>query len=158
MSYLETKEMVIAWLTEVEQFFMEREAAYLERMQKREAGMDQTQSYFVIDGYARFLQVADPGIQDRLSKLMKKYTHLGFNVIVSGSNSDLTKGFDVFTNELKLIRQGLLFMKKSEQTLFTVPYERKEDELPIGYGYYILNGNETKILTPVCNIERKILQ
>ena len=77
-------------------------------------------SYFIIDGYSRFLQVADIGIQDRLSKLMKKYSHLGFNVIVSGNNAEITKGYDAFTNELKLVRQALVFMKKSEQTLYTV--------------------------------------
>ncbi|MER2071444.1 MAG: hypothetical protein ABS898_05985, partial [Psychrobacillus sp.] len=96
--------------------------------------------------------------QDRLSKLMKKYTHLGFNVIISANNSEITKGFDAFTNELKLVRQGLVFMKKSEQTLYTVPYERKEAELPLGYAHYVFNGNATKVLIPLCKMERKITQ
>jgi DNA segregation ATPase FtsK/SpoIIIE, S-DNA-T family len=89
---------------------------------------------------------------------MKKYSHLGFNVIVSGNNAEITKGYDAFTNELKLVRQALLFMKKSEQTLYTLAYERKEAELPLGFAHYILNGNATKVLTPLCKIERKIVQ
>ena len=113
---------------------------------------------FINEWLFRFLQVADMGIQDRLSKLMKNYSHLGFNVIVSGNNAEITKGYDAFTNELKLVRQALIFMKKSEQTLYTVPYERKEEELPIGYAYYILNGKDTKIQTPLCKREREIYQ
>ena len=33
-------------------------------------------------------------------------------------------------------------MKKSEQTIFTLPYERKEEEIQPGYGYYVMNGKE----------------
>lgn len=158
VDYLETKEQLTEWLTQVEQFFTEVEREYLAHLQRGEGSVEVLPSYLVIDGYARFLQVADIGIQDRLSKLMKLYSHLGFNVIVSGNNAEITKGYDAFTNELKLVRQALIFMKKSEQTLYTVPYERREQELPLGYAHYILNGKDMKVQTPLCKIERKILQ
>lgn len=157
VNYLETKEALVEWITSTEQHYAGVEQSYLEQVQQGTApGI--TLSYFIIDGYSRFLQVADAGIQDRLSKLMKRYAHLGFNVIVTGNNAEITKGYDAFTNELKLVRQALIFMKKSEQTLYTVGYERKESELPIGFAHYILNGNATKVLTPLCKIERKIAQ
>lgn len=157
VDYLETKDRLVDWITNVEQHYVEVESSYLESLQN---GQSPTivPAYFIIDGYTRFLQLADVGIQDRLSKLMKKYTHLGFNVIISANNSEITKGFDAFTNELKLVRQGLVFMKKSEQTLYTVPYERKEAELPLGYAHYVFNGNATKVLIPLCKMERKITQ
>ncbi|TQR21288.1 type VII secretion protein EssC [Psychrobacillus vulpis] len=157
IDYLETKERLIDWVTRVEHYYEEVEKEYLENMQ-RGNGPEIVLSFFIIDGYTRFLQVVDIGIQDRLSKLMKKYAHLGFNVIISGNNAEITKGYDAFTNEIKLVRQALIFMKKSEQTLYTVSYERKEMELPLGFAHYILNGNAIKIQTPLCKIERKIMQ
>ena len=47
-----------------------------------------------------------------LSKLMKKYSHLGFNVIVSGNNAEITKGYDAFTNELKLSSSSAYLYEK----------------------------------------------
>ncbi|KAA0955571.1 type VII secretion protein EssC [Sporosarcina sp. ANT_H38] len=158
VDYLETKESLVNWLAQVEQFYAQAEKEYLEIVQSGNRAVELIPAYFIIDGYTRFLQVADSGIQDRLSKLMKKYSHLGFNVIISGNNAEITKGYDVFTNELKLVRQALIFTKKSEQTLYTVAYERKETDLPLGFAHYILNGNATKIQIPLSEIERKILQ
>ncbi|MFJ8064666.1 type VII secretion protein EssC [Psychrobacillus sp. NPDC096426] len=158
IDYLETKENLVEWISRAEQYYADVERIYVEKVQQGNTHMDIVLSYFVIDGYTRFLQVADSGIQDRLSKLMKNYAHLGFNVIVSGNNAELTKGYDAFTNELKLIRQAILYMKKSEQTLYTLAYERKEAELPLGFGHYTLNGNTTKVQLPLCKMERKILQ
>ncbi|MFS0576294.1 type VII secretion protein EssC [Sporosarcina sp. 179-K 3D1 HS] len=157
VDYLESKEQLIDWLQVVELYFERTEAIYLENLRN---GKPNTilPSFFIIDGYTRFLQTVDIGIQDRLAKLMKKYTHLGLNIIVSITNAEITKGYDTFTNELKLIRQALLFMRKSEQTLYTLPYERKEPELPLGYVHYVLNGYDQKVLTPLCKLERKIVQ
>ncbi|BAQ10911.1 yuka protein [Bacillus sp. OxB-1] len=157
VDYLETKERLADWLQVVELYFERTEEIYLENLQN---GKPTTilPSFFIIDGYTRFLQTVDPGIQDRLAKLIKKYTHLGLNIIVSITNAEITKGYDPFTNELKLVRQALLFMRKSEQTLYTLPYERKEPELPLGYVHYVLNGYDLKVLTPLCKLERKIVQ
>jgi DNA segregation ATPase FtsK/SpoIIIE, S-DNA-T family len=156
IDYLETKEILVEWITHKEKFFERLEKEYLENVQLGNGKVDLLPSYFIIDGYTRFLQVADTGIQDRLSKLIKKYSHLGFNVIVSGNNAEITKGYDVFTNELKLVRQAIIFMKKSEQTLYTVAYERKEAERPIGFAHYILNGNTNIIQIPLTEIESEI--
>lgn len=158
VDYLETKERLVEWITHAENYFMDVEKEYLEKVQRGNGTEEIVLSYFIVDGYTRFLQVADIGIQDRLSKLVKNYSHLGFNVIVSGNHAEITKGYDAFTNELKLVRQALVFMRKSEQTLFIVSYERKEVELPLGFAHYILNGNATKVQIPLCNIERKIMQ
>ena len=158
IDYLETKEKLMEWLTRAEEYFNQQEKEYVEHIQLNGGTLAIKPSYFFINEYTRFLQVVDIGIQDRLSKLMKNYSHLGFNVIVSGNNAEIMKGYDVFTNELKLVRQALVFMKKSEQTLYTVPYERKEEELPVGYAHYIINGKDTKIQTPLCTIERKVYQ
>ena len=146
------------WLTRAEQYFIQLEKEYVEHIQLHGGTLHIKPSYFFINEYTRFLQVVDIGIQDRLSKLMKNYSHLGFNVIVSGNNAEISKGYDAFTNELKLVRQALIFMKKSEQTLYTVPYERKEEDLPLGYAHYIINGKDTKIQTPLCKIEREVYQ
>lgn len=157
IDYLETKENLVEWITRTEQYYAEVERDYLESIQQGNPG-EITLSYFIIDGYTRFLQVADITIQDRLAKLMKRYGHLGFNVIVSGNNAEITKGYDAFTNELKLVRQALVYMKKSEQTLFTVAYERKEAELPLGFAHYILNGNAIKVKIPLSELERTKVQ
>ncbi|WP_445677981.1 type VII secretion protein EssC [Psychrobacillus sp. FSL K6-1415] len=157
IDYLETKENLAEWITRTEQYYSEIEQAYLENIQQGDP-LEITLSYFIIDGYTRFLQVADITLQDRLAKLMKRYAHLGFNVIMSGNNAEITKGYDAFTNELKLVRQALVYMKKSEQTLFTVAYERKEAELPLGFAHYILNGNDTKVKIPLSELERTIVQ
>ncbi|MER2076657.1 type VII secretion protein EssC [Psychrobacillus psychrotolerans] len=157
IDYLETKENLVEWITRTEQYYAEVERDYLESIQQWNPG-EITLSYFIIDGYTRFLQVADITIQDRLAKLMKRYGHLGFNVIVSGNNAEITKGYDAFTNELKLVRQALVYMKKSEQTLFTVVYERKEAELPLGFAHYILNGNAIKVKIPLSELERTNVQ
>lgn len=155
--YLETKENISAWLDQIEEVLKQREREYVEALSN---GTTLNQSfaplYFVVDGYSRFLQSTDSLLQDRLSKYMKNYSHLGFNVIVSGNNNEITKGFDLFTNEIKQIRQALVLMKKSEQSLFTLPYNRKEEDVHAGYGYYVENGKETKIQIPLSVIERKI--
>ena len=96
-------------------------------------------------------------LQEKIAKLMKNYSYLGFHLLVSGSNNDLSKGYDVLTAEIKQVRQAIILMKKSEQTLFTLSYERKEEEIQPGYGYYVINGKEVKIQIPLCTTERKVL-
>ncbi|MFC7363868.1 MULTISPECIES: type VII secretion protein EssC [Bhargavaea] len=154
VTYAETKEQLEEWITQAEAYLQEAEAAYVAAVQTG-LPFNPVPVFLFIDGYSRFMQTADVRIQDRLVKLMKNYGHLGFNVAVSGNNAEFTKGYDVFTNELKLVRQALVFMKKSEQTLFNVPYERKEAELPAGFAHYILNGNSTKIMIPLCTLEKE---
>ena len=157
VNYMETKEQITAWLEEAEQLFLKREEDYLGSIQHGMQAAKFSPVYLVIDGYSRFAQAVDSLMQERLAKFMKNYSHLGFNVIVSGSNNELTKGYDSFTSEIKQIRQALMFMKKSEQTLYTLPYDRKEAEIHPGYAYYVINGKDIKIQIPLCTTERKIL-
>ncbi|MCM3616554.1 type VII secretion protein EssC [Sutcliffiella horikoshii] len=156
VTYLETKEQIGTWIQEVEQKLFDREADYLEKVQFGDTSMDYAPIFLVVDGYARFVQTLDPMLQDKFARLIKNYSHLGFNIVVSGSNNDLSKGYDTLTMEVKQIRQAMVLMKKSEQNIFTLPYERKEEEIQPGYGYYVINGKEMKIQIPLCATERKV--
>jgi S-DNA-T family DNA segregation ATPase FtsK/SpoIIIE len=157
VAYLDTKEQISSWLDRTEELLKDREQTYLTAIQQ---GVVNNLAFspvmLIVDGYSRFQQSLDSMLQDRLTRFMKNYSHLGFNVIVSGNNNELTKGFDAFTSEIKQIRQALILMKKSEQTLYTLPYSRKESDIHPGFGYYVENGKETKIQIPLCVIERKI--
>mgnify|MGYP005831443661 FL=1 len=156
VTYLETKEQIANWVEEVEQKLFARESDYLKKVQFGDTSMDYPPIFLVIDGYARFIQTLDPMLQDKFARLMKNYSHLGFNIVASGSNNDLSKGYDSLTMEVKQIRQALVLMKKSEQNIFTLPYERNEEEIHPGYGYYVINGKEMKIQIPLCTTERKV--
>ncbi|MBD1379771.1 type VII secretion protein EssC [Metabacillus arenae] len=156
-AYMETKDQIVSWLDSVEAAFNRREQAYLEAVAQGSVHtLAFKQILLVIDGYSRFLQTIDTMIQERMTRFMKNYSHLGFHLVISGNNNELTKGFDSFTSEIKQIRQALILMKKSEQTLYTLSYNRKEEEIHPGFGYYVENGKETKIQIPLCAIERKI--
>ncbi len=156
VTYLETKEQIGKWVEEVEQKLLSRESDYLEKVQYGDTTMDYPPIFLVVDGYARFIQTLDPALQDKFARLIKNYSHLGFNMVVSGSNNDLSKGYDTLTMEVKQIRQAMVLMKKSEQNIFTLPYERKEEEIHPGFGYYVINGKEMKIQIPLCSTERKV--
>ncbi|MBS2970806.1 type VII secretion protein EssC [Metabacillus sp. KIGAM252] len=157
IDYLESKESIAAWLDYVEALMTEREEQYMKAINEGKAGeVSFTPLLLVIDGYARFLQAADSLIQDRIVKFMKNFSHLGFNIIVAGSNAEISKGYDTLSSELKQIRQAIILMKKSEQTILTLPYDRKEVEINAGFGYYAENGRVTKIQIPLSAIERKI--
>ncbi|MGM7723466.1 type VII secretion protein EssC [Metabacillus sp. Hm71] len=154
--YLEGKDHVISWLDQLETLFIQREEAYHQQIQRGEQLPQFSPVLFIVDGYSRFLQSLDNLTQDRIVRYMKSYSHLGFNMVVSGSNNELTKGYDPLTTEIKQIRQAVILMKKSEQTLFTLTYDRKEAEIQPGFGYYVENGKEQKIQIPLANVERKV--
>ena len=115
VSYLETKEQITDWLSYAEQLLAERESSYVANLQRGPLTMKHVPIVLLIDGYARFSQMLDSSLQDRVSKLMKNFSHLGFHVFVSGSNNDLTKGYDALTVEMKQIRQAVILMKKSSK-------------------------------------------
>jgi len=154
--YMENKEHITMWLNRVEELFSLREEQYNLSIQKGSALPSFSPVILIVDGYARFLQNLDALLQDRIVKCMKNYSHLGFCMIVSGNNSELTKGYDTLTVEMKQVRQALVLMKKSEQTLFTLSYDRREPEIQPGFGYYVENGKETKIQIPLMVTERKV--
>jgi S-DNA-T family DNA segregation ATPase FtsK/SpoIIIE len=154
--YFEGKDHITSWLNKMETVFIEREEAYHLNIQKGTQLPQFSPVLFVIDGYSHFLQNLDNPLQDRIIRYMKSYSHLGFNLVVSGNNNELTKGYDPLTIEIKQIRQAVILMKKSEQTLFTLTYDRKESEIQPGYGYYVENGKEQSIQIPLVNVERKV--
>ncbi|CAM4006563.1 type VII secretion protein EssC [Mesobacillus zeae] len=156
ISYVETKEQISSWLDTVEQQLAEREKLYLESLQHGGSLAGMMPILLVIDGYTRFLQQLDSMMQERVANLMRNSSHLGFNIVVSGNHNELSKGYDSLTSELKQIRQAAILMKKSEQTMFTLAYSRKEDDIHPGFGYYVLNGKETKIQIPLSATERKV--
>ncbi|MFD0051707.1 type VII secretion protein EssC [Actinomycetes bacterium NPDC127524] len=150
--YLETKDAIADWLDQIIEAFEEREREYIQAIEQRTIGsLSFEPVLFVIDSITRFQQTIDSKIQDKMALLIKQYSHLGFKLIVSGNASDFTKGYDALTSELKQIRQCVLLMKKSDQSLFTLAYSRKEEEIQPGYGYFVMNGKENKIQIPHIN-------
>ncbi|WP_226527779.1 type VII secretion protein EssC [Metabacillus niabensis] len=154
--YLEGKDHVASWIEAIEKAMVDREANYQRLIQQGKPLKANQPVLLIVDGYANFLQKLDNPLQDKLVRLMKNYSHLGFNIIVSGSNNELTKGYDPLTLEIKQIRQAVVLMKKSEQTMFTLTYDRKEPEIQPGYGYYVENGKEQSIQIPLVHVERKV--
>ncbi|CAH0347673.1 type VII secretion protein EssC [Bacillus sp. CECT 9360] len=150
VKYVETKEQINEWLDHISSIFEEREKDYLQSIERSQIKQNPYEPIlFVLDSISRFQQSADGKIQDRLTMLLKQYSHLGFSLIVAGNANEFMKGFDSFTNEVKQIRQAVLLMKKSEQSLFTLPYSRNEEEIQPGYGYYVQGGKESKIQIPL---------
>jgi S-DNA-T family DNA segregation ATPase FtsK/SpoIIIE len=155
ISYIETKEQISEWVASVEQEFSQRELIYRTSLKDKEAPKpDKTPHILMVDGNGNFLQTIDAGLQMKLGNLIKSYSHLGFSVVISGGATEFSKGFDQFTNELKQIKQAILLMKQSEQTIFTLPYKRNEPDVKPGFGYYLLNGDVRKIQIPYYNLER----
>jgi len=154
--YLEGKDHVASWIEAIEKAMVDREANYQRLIQQGKPLKANQPVLLIVDGYANFLTKLDNPLQDKLVRLMKNYSHLGFNIIVSGSNNELTKGYDPLTLEIKQIRQAVVLMKKSEQTMFTLTYDRKEPEIQPGYGYYVENGKEQSIQIPLVHVERKV--
>ncbi|MDL4840550.1 type VII secretion protein EssC [Aquibacillus rhizosphaerae] len=156
VQFVSKNEQILSWLDKTEEILYQRVEEYQLDIEHGGAPSTYTPILFVIDGYARFVQTVEKGIQDRLLKFMKDYGHLGFNLIVSGSNNELSKGYDPLILEIKQIRQAIVLMKKSEQTLFNLPFDRKEPDLEVGFGYYVENAKEKKIKVPHMVTEAKV--
>jgi DNA segregation ATPase FtsK/SpoIIIE, S-DNA-T family len=149
VTYIETKEQMHDWLDEADGILQKREEEYLAAIGKADVHVQAfSPVVFVADSLARLQQSADSKIHERIAMMMKRYSHLGFSVIVAGNANEFTKGFDALTTELKQIRQAILVMKKSEQSLFALPFTRHEPEVDPGFGYFVLNGKEQKIQIP----------
>ncbi|QHZ45760.1 MULTISPECIES: type VII secretion protein EssC [unclassified Bacillus (in: firmicutes)] len=156
ISYLETKDDILLWLSETEEICRTREAMYVEAVRQGEiANLDFSPMVFIVDGISRFQQTIDASIQDKMAMFMKSYAHLGFHFIPAGNHNEFTKGYDALTSEVKQVRHAVLLMKKSEQNLIQLPYERQEPEIQPGFGYIVENGRERKIQIPLCSVERK---
>ncbi|MEC0768244.1 type VII secretion protein EssC [Bacillus atrophaeus] len=156
VSYLETKEDIMQWIEAAEEIFKTREAMYLEAVRQGDAaGLRFSQVVLMIDGITRFQQTIDTRIQDQLALFMKSYAHLGFSFIPGGNHSEFSKGYDSLTTEMKQIRHAILLMKKSEQNVIPLPYQRQEPDIQPGFGYIVENGKEQKVQIPLCSAERE---
>lgn len=155
VNYLNSKEAILTWLDAVENKLNERKIVYMEAVSK---GSSQQITFppiiLMIDGLSHFQQYIDTTVQTKMTQLLKNYSHLDFHIIAAGNSTEFTKGFDPLTNELKQIKQAVLLMKKMDQTMFNLPFTRNEQEIQAGYGYYIENGEVTKVQIPHCVRER----
>ncbi|ALA52160.1 type VII secretion protein EssC [Shouchella clausii] len=148
ISYIDQKEQIKDWVSAVEEKMAVREQAYMDALNNGETVPAFAPVLLLIDSLIRFQQTVDAAIQDKLAKLMKNSSHLGFRLIVCGNSVEFTKGFDPLTAELKLVRHYIIVMKKSDQTLVNLSFTRNEEEIAPGFGYYVVNGIETKIKIP----------
>jgi len=148
VDYLDSKEEIVKWLDQVELIMQKREAYYSECVRNKKEIPTFPKIVFLVDHFARFQQNSDSIMHDRLAKFMKEGSYLGFSVIVAGNAPDFSKGYDAFTTELKQVRHALLLMKKAEQNLFTLSFQRNEQDIRPGYGYFIENGKERLLQIP----------
>ncbi|ASN06084.1 type VII secretion protein EssC [Virgibacillus necropolis] len=153
--YMETKEQVEGWLQIADAEFLKREEEYRDALNTRKtASLGFEPFILLIDGMDNFRGNIDSLIQSKLANYIKNYSHLGFSIIVTGNTGEFTKGFDPFTNEVKLIKQAILLMRKTDQSMFNLPYTRNEAEIQAGFGYHINSGRVRKIQIPLCESER----
>lgn len=146
--YIDQKEQIKEWIGSVEAKMKERETQYMDALNRGDALPSFKPLLLLVDSLARFQQTIDASLQDALAKLIKNTSHLGFKTVVAGNATDFTKGFDPLTAELKLVRHYIFVMKKGDQTLTNLTFTRNEEEIKPGFGYYVVNGTETKIRIP----------
>ncbi|WP_085992896.1 type VII secretion protein EssC [Oceanobacillus senegalensis] len=157
ITYLETKEHLNDWIGNVEEELAKRKVKYVQASRNRKASeLNFSPIVLMVDGMGNFQQNVDTLMQPKLADLVKNSQHLGFHIIASGAANEFTKGFDPFTNEMKQIKQAILLMKKSDQNLLTLPYTRNEQEIQVGFGYYVENGKAKKIQIPHFEVERMV--
>ena len=153
--YMSGKEQVEEWIGNTREEFIKREEIYREALANRKINELELPPYvLMIHGMANFQQNLDTQLQTKLSDLVKSYSHLGLRMIISGSPTEFSKGFDAFTNEVKQIKHAILLMKKSDQNLLSLAYTRNEPEVKVGFGYYVENGQAMKIQIPLYEKER----
>ncbi|PLT31471.1 type VII secretion protein EssC [Peribacillus deserti] len=147
--YLDSRDDITDFLLAMDELFEVRSREYLDSLQaNRVQELVFKPVIMMIDSISRFQQTVDAKIQDKITGYIKHYSHLGFSLIAAGNANEFTKGFDSLTSELKQIRHAILLMKKSDQSLFTLPFSRKEEEIQPGFGYYVENSREYKIQIP----------
>ncbi|KXZ17785.1 type VII secretion protein EssC [Bacillus nakamurai] len=159
VSYLDTKEDVREWIETAERIFEEREVLYAQAVKHGDVHkLSFSPVVFMADGITRFQQTIDTSIQDALAMFMKSYAHVGFSFIPAGNHSEFSKGYDSLTTEMKQIRHAMLLVKKSEQNVIPLPYQRQEPDIQPGFGYLVENGKEQKIQIPLCSAEREAVR
>ncbi|MDQ0208509.1 type VII secretion protein EssC [Alkalicoccobacillus murimartini] len=148
VNYIDTKEDILEWCDVTESILQEREEQYIVDIREGKVNHEFETKYLLIDSMSRFMQSIDSKIQEKMASMMKKYSHLGFSLVVSGNFNEFSKGYDSLSSELKLIRQAIILMRKQDQSLMSLSYTRKEQEIQPGFGYIVINGQEMKVQIP----------
>ncbi|WP_353949249.1 type VII secretion protein EssC [Sporolactobacillus sp. Y61] len=151
--YLDDGDVIERYLNQLEKALSVREQKVkrlmLESSLPRKEISDRYPAYYLlIDGLDTFIRNAGSQNQTRLVQLMKRFTSNGFHVIASGNQQEW-KGYDPVVPELKNAKDALLLVKKSDQSVFTLPYVSREPALNVGFGYLIRQGQDRRVMIPL---------
>ncbi|TGA99992.1 type VII secretion protein EssC [Sporolactobacillus shoreae] len=151
--YLDDSDTIALYLDQMEETFTTREREVKDKMlntglQRAEIASGYPAYYLLIDGLDTFCGKADSQAQDRLIHLIKRFAPIGFHVIAAGNQLEW-KGYDAIVSELKNSKDALLLIRKSDQTVFTLPFASKEPVLNIGFGYLLHQGQDRRIMIPL---------
>ncbi|GIN20544.1 type VII secretion protein EssC [Siminovitchia fordii] len=102
---------------------------------------------FVIDNVADFKQALGMTKETAFADMMKTFGHLQFQVIAAANHREISLGRSPVIEQLKSVRQHILLMKKSGQSVISFTMDRTET-LGEGFGYHIVNGQDVKIKIP----------
>ncbi|MDF2910018.1 MAG: essC [Sporolactobacillus laevolacticus] len=150
--YLDDSDMVELYADQLEHTLAAREQEVKEKMletghPRADIVADYPAYYLVIDGLDTFLRKIDSRLQTRIINLMKRFAPIGFCVIASGNQLEW-KGYDPLVAELKNAKDALLLVRKTDQSVFTLPYISKEPALDVGFGYLIHQGQDRRLMIP----------
>ncbi|MFX3616586.1 MAG: type VII secretion protein EssC [Sporolactobacillus sp.] len=150
-TYLDDGTAIELYADQIEAVFSAREREIKEKMldddlPRAELAAAYPAYYLLIDSLDAFIRKAGT-MQNRIIQLMKRYSSIGFHVIAAG-NALEWKGYDPLITELKTVKDGLLLIKKTDQSVFTLPFVSKERELAIGFGYLLHQGQDRRLMIP----------
>ncbi|MCL1631242.1 hypothetical protein M3N64_04675 [Sporolactobacillus sp. CPB3-1] len=154
-TYLDDSDTVELYVDQLECDLAEREQEVKEQMlttgqTRADVASSYPVYYLLIDGLDTFLHKLDNRLQNRLINLMKRYAPIGFSVIAAGNQLEW-KGYDLLITELKHAKDALLLVRKTDQTVFTLPYVSKEPALDNGLGYLIHQGQDRRLMLPLAD-------
>lgn len=151
--YLEDGAAIELYADQLEHTLAAREKEVREKMlesgrTRAEIADDYPGFYLLIDGLDTFLRKIDSRLQTRIINLMKRFAPLGFCVIAAGNQLEW-KGYDPLVAELKNTKDALLLIRKSDQSVFTLPFINKEPALETGFGYLLHQGQDRRLMIPL---------
>ncbi|BBO00161.1 type VII secretion protein EssC [Sporolactobacillus terrae] len=150
--YLDESDMIELYANQLENTFTAREQEIKAQMQtngqsRATLAAEYPAFYLLIDGLETFLRKIDNHLQTRMINLMKRFAPIGFYVIATGNQVEW-KGYDPLVTELKNTKDALLLVRKTDQSVFTLPYVSKEPALETGFGYLIHQGQDRRLMIP----------
>ncbi|GGL51995.1 type VII secretion protein EssC [Sporolactobacillus putidus] len=151
--YLEDAALIELYADRLENTFAAREKEIREKMletgrTRAEIAEGYPAFYLLIDGLDTFLRKMDSRLQTRIVNLMKRFAPLGFYVIAAGNQLEW-KGYDPLAAELKNTKDALLLIRKTDQSVFTLPFINKEPALEMGFGYLLHQGQDRRVMIPL---------